>query len=151
MNKDRTFRIFIGHAWNYKNEYFKLEKMLDETPGFRWQNIFPGFVTPKDDPLDELYNALKRQIESSEIVLILSDLYESNKSWIQKEIEMAKNMEKPIIVVGPMGEGSIPEELLKSATYIVDWDSESLVDAINNAVLQHEMAPARKAKGRGMH
>ena len=146
MNSDeKIYRIFIGHAWNYKDEYYKLERMLDKVTGFKWQNIFPGFVSPEQDSTNELIDALRRQIEPSELVMILSDLYESNKKWIKEEIEMAQKMEKPIIVIGPSEHARIPEELLKVATYVVEWDGPSLVDTIKHSVSEHDVE-AKRAK-----
>ena len=131
MPELKTYRIFISHAWKYDTEYYKLEKMLKDAPNFRWQN----YSVPQHDPLDtttkkELGQALHRQISPTHIVVILSGMYVAHREWIQKEIDIASEMGKPIIGIKPRGQERIPQAVQDVAKEMVGWYTSSIVSAI---------------------
>ena len=107
------YNIFISHAWKYNSEYYNLEEMLNNAPYFTWKN----YSVPQHDALDtktdrELEEALKRQISPCSCVLIIAGMYYNYRTWIQKEIDIAKTYKKPIIVVRPRGQERMPSGLL---------------------------------------
>jgi len=125
-------RIFIGHAWDFRREYYRLEKMLDELPGFRWQNIFPGLVNPRNDSPERLERAIRGQIESSEVVLVMTDIYEKSPELIEKEIEIARELGIPIIGIGSRTSGEVPPDIRKAAFDTVGWNGKDISDVIRN-------------------
>ena len=124
------YRVFISHAWNYRNEYYKLEKMLDDSPEFRWQNIFPGFVSPKKDIDDELEKSLRTQIGSCDVVLVISDIYNKDSTWIEREMNIAIELNKPIIGLSCRSGDETPWEIRRDASEIIDWNGFELTNAI---------------------
>lgn len=127
------YNIFISHAWKYNSEYYNLEEMLNNAPYFTWKN----YSVPQHDALDtktdrELEEALKRQISPCSCVLIIAGMYYNYRTWIQKEIDIAKTYKKPIIVVRPRGQERMPSELLSDDFYRVNWSTNSIVDAVRN-------------------
>lgn len=127
------YNIFISHAWKYNSEYYNLEEMLNNAPYFTWKN----YSVPQHDALDtktdrELEEALKRQISPCSCVLIIAGMYYNYRTWIQKEIDIAKTYKKPIIVVRPGGQERMPSELLSDDFYRVNWSTNSIVEAVRN-------------------
>lgn len=127
------YNIFISHAWKYNSEYYNLEEMLNNAPYFTWKN----YSVPQHDALDtktnrELEEALKRQISPCSCVLIIAGMYYNYRTWIQKEIDIAKTYKKPIIVVRPRGQERMPSELLSDDFYRVNWSTNSIVEAVRN-------------------
>lgn len=127
------YNIFISHAWKYNSEYYNLEEMLNNAPYFTWKN----YSVPQHDALDtktdrELEEALKRQISPCSCVLIIARMYYNYRTWIQKEIDIAKMYKKPIIVVRPRGQERMPSELLSDDFYRVNWSTNSIVEAVRN-------------------
>lgn len=127
------YNIFISHAWKYNSEYYNLEEMLNNAPYFTWKN----YSVPQHDALDtktdrELEEALKRQISPCSCVLIIAGMYYNYRTWIQKEIDIAKMYKKPIIVVRPRGQERMPSELLSDSFYRVNWSTNSIVEAVRN-------------------
>ena len=57
-------------------------------------------------------------------------MYVARKEWIQKEIEMAKKYEKPIIAILPRGNENVPTVVQETATEVVGWNTDSIVEAI---------------------
>jgi hypothetical protein len=35
----RRYRIFISHAWNHGEDYWRIVQFLNESPHFRWENL----------------------------------------------------------------------------------------------------------------
>lgn len=127
----KTYDIFISHAWKYNNQYYNLEKMLEEHKYFRFRN----YSVPEHDPLDfnsvkELVNQLDEQIRQSTVVLVIGGMYCNYRKWIQKEIEIAKKYNKPIILVTPYGANRIPTMVEINATKTIKWNSDSIINAI---------------------
>lgn len=121
------YRIFISHAWEYNEEYYRLIDYLDAEPNFKYAN----YSVPEHDPADgNIEEALKRQIRPVEVVLILAGMYVSHSDWIQFEIDFAQLIGKPIIGVKPWGSERIPQAVQDAADEIVSWNTPSIVSAI---------------------
>lgn len=132
----KTYRVFVSHAWTYSNEYYRLTKMLDEAPDFSWQN----YSVPEHDPLHQrtkkdLEQALYNQIRPTHIVIVLAGMYVPYREWIQKEIDIALEMNKPIIGVKPWGSERIPQDVQDVAKEIVGWNTSSIISAIKRWAL----------------
>ena len=77
-----------------------------------------------------LKDALKRQIRPVNAVIVIAGMYAVYREWIEFEVNFAKSIGKPIIVVRPWGQSRIPEYLQLNATTVVGWNSSSIVDAV---------------------
>lgn len=129
----RQYKLFISHSWTYSDAYSRLTEFFDEHPNFLWRN----YSVPKNAPIHnaptqkELYDAIKQQIAPVNCVLILAGVYSSYSKWINKEIDIAKNVyNKPIIAVQPWGAERTSKNVKDNADKIVNWNSSSIVDAI---------------------
>lgn len=125
------YHLFISHAWTYNSEYYNLVDMLDKAPYFSWKN----YSVPQHDALDtktdkELNEALHRQISPCSCVLIIAGMYYNYRKWIQKEIDIANEYGKTIIVIRPRGQERMPSELTSSNYHQVNWNTDSIVNAI---------------------
>jgi hypothetical protein len=57
-------------------------------------------------------------------------MYVSYREWIQKEIDIAREMNKPIIAIAPRGSQKIPQAVQDAADEVVGWTTASITDAI---------------------
>lgn len=126
-------RIFISHAWAYNDKYYRLLELLEQRKYFDYYN----HSVPEHDPLDfrrksELEQLLRNQIRGCNCVIVIAGVYPSYREWIQKEIQIAVEMGKPIIGVRPWGQERISTEVSNNADIIVGWNTESVVQAIRN-------------------
>jgi len=127
----KTYRTFVSHAWTYNEDYYRLLKMLTGAPYFKWQN----YSVPEHDPLHtrtkkELEQALYNQIRPVNIVIVLAGMYVPYRDWIQKEINIASEMNKPIIGIRPRGSERVPLSVQTAAKEMVGWNTSSIVSAI---------------------
>ena len=136
MPKLKTYNLFISHAWKYDTEYYRIEKLLKDAPNFSWKN----YSVPQHDPLGtttkkDLEEALRRHIRPTHVVVILSGMYVAHREWIQKEIDIASEMGKPIIGIKPWGRERMPQAVQNVAKEIVGWNTSSVVSAIRKHAL----------------
>lgn len=123
------YRIFISHAWDYNDEYYKLEKMLKEYPYFEFRN----YSVPKHDAFDtsaQLTKKLLDQMNPTQVVIVLAGMYAGHSDWIQFEINEAKRLGKPIIGVKPWGQERVPQSIQDAAKVIHGWNVGPIVASI---------------------
>lgn len=128
-----NYRVFISHSWTYSNAYESLVGFFDAAPNFRWTD----YSVPINDPIHNapseaaLYEAIRRQIAPVNCVVILAGVYSTYSKWINKEISIAKGVySKPIIAVQPWGAERTSAVVKQFADVIVNWRSDSIVEAI---------------------
>ncbi len=135
MPQLKTYGLFISHAWEYNDDYYRLVDMLDGAPNFLWKNYSVPEHDPvldPDDPGDRksLIEELKQQIRPVNCVLVLSGMYVAHSFWIQKEIDIAVGYGKPIVGIRPRGQERVPQAVSAVAEEIVGWTTSSIVEAI---------------------
>jgi MTH538 TIR-like domain (DUF1863) len=134
----RQIHIFISHAWDYTGHYDTLSNWIF---GERWRVgqaslDFHNFSVPKNDPVHNVANtaaltsAILNQIARSHVVVIPTGMYASHSKWIQKEIEGAKNLSKPILAVTPWAQERKASVVISNADVSVGWNKQPLIDAI---------------------
>ena len=128
-----NYRLFISHSWAYGDAYERLVEFFHEHPNFSWLD----YSVPRDDPIHnanndtQLYNAIKAQMAPVKCVVIMAGVYSSYSKWINKEIEIAKNVySKPIIAVEPWASERTSQIVKDNSDEVVKWQSKSIVDAI---------------------
>lgn len=131
------YNLFISHSWTYSDAYENLTEMLNNANYFTYKN----YSVSKNDPIHnasndrQLYNAIEEQIRHASVVLILAGVYSSYSKWIDKEIEIAQNLSKPILAVEPWGSEKTSLKVKNSADKIVKWNTDSIVSAIREISL----------------
>lgn len=131
------YNLFISHSWAYSDAYEKLTKLLDNTKYFSYKN----YSVPKDDPIhnannsNQLYEAIKNQVKYANVVIILAGVYSSYSKWIDKEIEIAQDFEKPILAIEPWGAERTSAKVKNAADKIVKWNTNSIVSSIREISL----------------
>ncbi len=126
------YNLFISHSWSYSDAYDKLVTLLDDAKYFSYRN----YSVPKDDPIHnannskELYEAIKQQVRYANVVIILAGVYSSYSKWIDKEIEIAQDLGKPILAIEPWGSERTSVRVKNAADKIVKCNTNSIVDGI---------------------
>ena len=132
MQQSKRYNIFISHAWSYGEDYDHLVDLLDNAPNFLYKN----YSAPEDKPLVssnsyvseiKLKKEIDNKIRYAQCVLIIGGMY-AKRAWMKYELESARSMNKPIIVVAPIGQERIPAEL--RIYPIVYWNTNSIINAL---------------------
>lgn len=136
----RNYDIFISHAWQYNDAYYRLEALLKAAPYFQYRN----YSVPRHDPLvfpgtpigqAKLASMLDAQIRPVQCVLIIAGMYAAHRYWIDKEIAIAQSYAKPIIGVIPWGQLRVPLAVQAAAHELASWSTVSVVSAIRRRAL----------------
>ena len=133
----RTYNIFISHSWTYGDAYDKLCTLLDAAPYFTYRN----YSVPKDDPVHNAPNiaalsaAIKSQMNFCHVVIIMAGKYATYSKWIQREIDMANAMGKPILAVRPWANEQVSSVVQDNADALVGWNTNSIVAGIRKISL----------------
>ena len=127
----KQYRLFISHSWAYGDAYDKVIKMINS------QSLeYYDHSVPRNDPIHtngtdvDLYNAIETKIKGTSCLLILAGVYSSYSKWIQIEIKIAKEYNKPIIAIEPWASEKTSSIVKDNANKIVKWQSSSIVEAI---------------------
>lgn len=101
--------IFISHRWKYSDDYYNLTAKL------KLYNLdYLNYSVPEHDPLDrariaKIKEELGNQVKQCNYFLIFANMAIANSSWIEHEIKVAQEYNKPILAVKPFGyTGNIP-------------------------------------------
>ena len=128
----KTRMIFISHAWGYSYHYNKVVEWFNNTPNFSWKNCsVPSTNALPDKTSRGLQIGMTRQINPSQIVVILGGMYAAYSGWIKYEIEEANRLGKPVIGVRPWGQERIPR-IVQEASWCqpVGWNRASVVATV---------------------
>ena len=131
------YNLFISHSWVYGDAYDRLIELLDAKPYFSYRN----YSVPKDDPIHTrgtdkaLYEAIKRKIQPTQVVVILAGVYATYSKWIIKEIDIARNAfstTTPILAIEPWGVQKTSAVVKSAADKVVGWNTNSIVGGIRS-------------------
>lgn len=129
MAKD--YKIFISHSWSYTEDLEALQKLLNSRGYFNVEFLEATKKTPIDSESATYVKAvLKARILKSDIVLALAGVYATHSDWMIWELETAKANNIPIVGVIPRGQERISTEVNSRSIVDVNWNTESIIDAI---------------------
>jgi hypothetical protein len=129
MAKD--YKIFISHSWSYTEDLEALQKLLNARGYFNVTFLEATKKTPIDsENAAYVKTVLKSRILQSDIVLALAGVYATHSDWMIWELETAKANNIPIVGVIPRGQERISTEVYSRSIVDVNWNTESIVDAI---------------------
>jgi len=120
-----TYKLFISHTSKEDEEYTKFIDKLNDSYEFQWENHSILGETSEED--------IKRQIDPVDVVVILSGLYSRNRDIIQVQIDVARELEKPMVVIRPWGMENVPGDLESIASGVVGWNTHCVVDNIRKS------------------
>ncbi len=118
----KIYHLFISHNGEGDEEYLTFIQKLIEAHDFEWED----HGVPGENSQEEL----NQQIEPAEVVIILTGLYSKHHDLIQKQVNIAQKLEKPIVLIRPYGLEDVPGELEKIASGVVGWNRVCIVDRI---------------------
>jgi len=125
--QSRTYKLFISYINDGDEEYDLFLSKLDASYDFQYKNCAIHDKILSGD--------IKKQMKPVDVVVILSGLVSKDKSFLNRQIDVAKELRKPIVVIRPYGMENVPFELEEIAADVVGWNTPCIVDAIINSVI----------------
>ena len=132
--KIKSYGIFITHAWTFHSDYLRLMELLYSSNEFSWHNCSNYQCDIISKHREQIHSflppLLKTQIQNAHCVLLITDLIQEDKYWVKKEIEIAKELNKPIIAIKSHWDTVLPSEIGEKVTEFVDWKPHMIIEAI---------------------
>ena len=146
MSDIKSYSLYVSHSWTYGNAYTRLLEFFAEDPLFRWRSYGISKHSPLHDSpnIAALEEAIRGQMREANGLLIMAGMYLIYSKWIHLEMEIAKELGKPILAVIPWGEDKIADSVRENATEVVAWGATSVVDAIRRNVMANDYVPENR-------
>ncbi len=122
----KIYKLFVIHLNDNDDEYKLFISKLDASYDFEWKDYAVN--------IESIHIKLIEQMKLADIIIILSGLYIKNKRLLQKQIDVAVELEKSIVVIRPYGMENVPSNLEDIATEVVGWNTPCIVDSIKEAL-----------------
>ena len=121
-NESQLYNLFISQLDETTYEYDRLIGKLSSVEDFKFEDhSVPGKTSLED---------LSKQMMDVDAVVILSGLYSADKNLIQREIDVAQKLKKPIIIVRPYGMENVPGKIEEAANEVIGWNAGCIIDSI---------------------
>jgi hypothetical protein len=130
VSEENPIRVFVTHAFSESDDYLRLFEFLECVDRFYYLNVSRPEERP-DGGMNEIKDALNRQIKESEAVIVLPSLYKAQPDLVNFMMEAADANARPLIVIRPYGQViETPKELLARAREHIEWNARDMVDAL---------------------
>lgn len=130
-----NYRLFISHAWSYSERYERAVQFLNCANNFNWANYSVPEAKAFESMFDyQLEEELRQQIRPVQCVVVVSGMYVNHSRWLKFEMDFAKNLGKPVLGIRRWGAQRTPESVMECADEMVNWNSQSIIDAVRRLV-----------------
>jgi hypothetical protein len=138
ISQQNPVKIFVAHGFEPNEDYLRVFEYLESQRNFFYLNCSAPDYRGSMDP-EKLREELRRQIALAEIVVIPSSLFGKYRDLVNFEVNCAKGLEKPVVVLEAFGvKEKMPVQLEALGDEIVDWNERALVDAIRRQARHEE-------------
>ena len=125
-DESEIYNIFISQLKDDDEEYNRFIGKLEASHDFQWKN---HSISDKTDN-----EQIREQMKDVDVVIILSGLFSKNKNLIEQEINMARKLEKPIVIIRPYGMENVPGRIEDAASEVVGWNTSCIVDSVRESL-----------------
>ncbi len=137
ISQTNPVRLFVSHAFEETDDYLRVFEYLESSHNFYYLNCSVPDQRPAGD--QAIKEELRRQIGLAETVIVPSGAYRTQRELIDFQLNCAKGLGKPVIVLETFGvKEKLPVQLEALADEVVDWDERSLCDAIRRTARHEE-------------
>jgi hypothetical protein len=137
ISQQNPVRVFVSHAFEPSDDYHRVFEYLESSHNFFYRNCSDPEQRGTGER-DKLRDELRRQIALAEVVIVPSGQYGAQREWIDFQLNCAKGLDKPVIVLEAFGvKEKMPVQLEALADEIVEWNERSIADAIRRQA-RHE-------------
>lgn len=139
MSEQNPIRVFVTHTFTEHPDYLRVFEYLESLSNFFYTNCSDHTTLPSSGGKQAVKDELLRQIAGSEIVVVVSTMYNENRDWLSYQMDAADANELPIIALEPFGgAGSVPMEVKARAAEVVPWNDRMIIDAIKREARHEE-------------
>lgn len=137
ISQQNPVRVFVSHAFEPSEDYHRVFEYLESSHNFYYRNCSDLQLRGAGEQ-NAMRDELRRQISLAEVVIVPAALYGTHRELIDFQLNCAKGLDKPVIVLESFGvKQQMPVQLEALGDEIVEWDERSIADAIRRQA-RHE-------------
>lgn len=130
MSENNPISVFISHVFQESDDYLRVFEYLESVDRFYYLNVSDPTRQPTGG-VEGLKDALRQQINASEVVIMLASVWGEKRDWADFQINAAQAMGKPVLLISAFGRTTtVPGDLLSRVNENVDWNEREMVDAL---------------------
>ncbi len=130
MSQEDPFRLYVSHLWAEDDDYLRLFDYINDVENFFYVNLSKPEDTPRSMEFELVVAQYRRQMEKAEVAIVLSTQYVTNANLTQYQLNLARELSIPVVVVEPYGPDSVLKPVSDRAAEVVPWYNRAMVDAI---------------------
>ena len=130
-------RLFVSHSWEENEDYNRVFEYLEASHTFYYQNTSqPQSKRPLDR--ESQREDLRRQIASSEVVVVVPAAYKWASELVTFQMNFAKAADRPIVAMENFGSTeALPKAIKDLADEVCGWNERDLIDVLRRQA-RHE-------------
>ena len=131
-----TYPIFLSYSWAEQDGNERITSLMENYRLANEEFAYEYYTVSKDDPVQflpsnkALANAIVTQMQKCSCVIILAGVFEEFKRWINLELDTAKKLKIPVILVEAVNPKHTNYREKRAAVATVKWDFKELGDTI---------------------
>lgn len=131
-----TYPIFLSYSWAEQDGTERITSLMENYRLRTEDFAYEYYSVSKDDPVQflpsnkALASAIETQMKQCSCLIILAGVYEEFKRWINLELDAAKKLKIPVILVEAVSPKHTNFKEKRAACATVKWDVQELGDAI---------------------
>jgi hypothetical protein len=138
ISQQNPVKVFVAHSFEAGDDYLRIFEYLESSHNFFYRNC-SSLVQPAGDERAAQHEELRKQIVLAEVVVIPSSLHRTHRTLVEFQLNCAKGMDKPVVVLENFGvKEKVPVQLEVLADEVIDWNERTLVDAIRRQARHEE-------------
>ncbi|MFK8014278.1 MAG: hypothetical protein AB8G17_02400 [Gammaproteobacteria bacterium] len=132
MSQEDPFRLYVSHLWAEDDDYLRLFEYINDVENFFYVNLSDPADQPRSMEFELVVAQYRRQMEKAEVAIMLSTQYVTNANMTQYQLNLARELSVPVVVIEPYGPDSVLKPVKDRAAEVVPWYNRSIVDAIRH-------------------
>lgn len=131
MSEKNPIRVFVTHAFAESDDYLRVFEFLESVDRFYYLNMSKPENIPSEGGLEAIKDELIQQIKGSEVVVIVSDVYELKTDLVSYMMDVAEANNIGMIAIRPFGGvAETASDVVARVAEHIEWNDRELVDAI---------------------
>lgn len=140
MSESNPIRVFVTHAFEESDDYLRVFEFLESADRFYYLNVGNPENRPSGD-ISAIKDELIQQIKASEVMIILSDVFDKETDLVRYMMDVAEANNVPIVAIRPFGGMTeTAGEVVERANEHIEWNDREMVDAIKQQARGEETA-----------
>lgn len=139
ISQQNPVRVFVSHGFQPSDDYYRVFEYLESSKNFFYRNCSDPERKPGTP--EAMREELRRQIALAEVVIVPAGRYHDDREWIDFQLNCAKGLDKPVIVLETFGmKEEVHVQLEALGDEIIEWNERTIADAIRRQARHEETA-----------